>query len=44
MVKKPMTYLPIYSPSNRLLLLPDILLPFVKIQLSSTIITCMWQS
>ena len=30
-----MTYLPIYSPSNRLLLLPDILLPFIKTQLSS---------
>jgi len=29
-----MTYLPIYSPSNRLLLLPDILLPFIKTQLS----------
>ncbi len=30
-----MTYLPIYLPSNRLLRLPDILLSYVKIQLSS---------
>jgi len=30
-----MTYLPIYLPSNRLLLSPDILLPYVKTQLSS---------
>ena len=30
-----MTYLPIYSPSNRHLLSPDILSPYVKIQLSS---------
>lgn len=30
-----MTYLPIYLPSNKLLLLLDILPPYVKIQLSS---------
>jgi hypothetical protein len=30
-----MIYLPIYLPSNRLLLLPNILLAYAKIQLSS---------
>ena len=33
-----MTYLPVYLPSNRLWLWPNILLPYVKIQLSSKVV------